>query len=352
MTQLYELSELGRRLCGNRVELALADMAAKHVIERIWARDHTVWKPTANEISNRLGWLRIGDEMRLHLDWLGEFVQTLRAEGYTHAVFLGMGGSSLAPELFRKTFGARPAPSTWSCSTAPCRARCWLSPKRLTRTARCSLSPPNRAARWRRCRSSSSSTVSRGVGGIESAGEHFVAITDPGKPLADLATPLRLPHDVPCRPQHRRALLRAVLLRAGAGGADRVDLPRLLERAGASARTCVRRWRRRRIPVRGWARSWRTGEGLGRDKFTLVRRPGVAGFGDWVEQLIAESTGKEGKGILPVVGEPLAAPSLYSGDDRAFMHLRLHGTNPDDAEMAALEAAGQPVVRLGAARRL
>ena len=347
MTHLYELGELGRRLCGNNVELALADMAAQHVVERIWARDHTVWKPTANEIGNRLGWLRIGDEMQLYLDWLGEFVQTLRADSYTNAVLLGMGGSSLAPELFHKTFGARPGfldlivldstdPGAVLAATEGLDLNCTLfivSSKSGDTVETLSF--------FKYFYGQVASVV-----GIEGAGKHFVAITDPHKPLADLAT--------------RCAFRMTFLADANIGGRYSalsyfglvpaalmgLDLPLLLDRAGALARTCTPQVALTDNPGAQLGAALACAASVGRDKLTFVTSAGLASFGDWVEQLIAESTGKEGKGIVPVVGEPLAAPSLYSGNDRVFVQLRLQGEPAEDATLDALEDAGQPVIRL------
>jgi glucose-6-phosphate isomerase len=183
--------------------------------------------------------------------------------------------------------------------------------------------------------------------GRDRAGAHFAAVTDPGSSLADLARAHAFRHVFLSDPDvggRYAALIPFGLVPAALVGAD---VERLLERAltaAANAAAC-------NCPVQGDNHAARLGAALGelalagRDKLTFFFSPHVASFGDWVEQLVAESTGKEGRGILPVVGEPPAPPEAY-GPDRVFAHLRLEGDETHDRAVADLEKAGHPVIRL------
>jgi len=329
------------------VEAALAEMTRDHIPARIWDRDHTVWKPQPTEISNRLGWLDIAERMGSEVPCLRSLAEDARAAGYTHALLLGMGGSSLAPEVFRKVFGVADgyldlavldstvpgAVLAQAEAHDPARTLFIVSSKSGTTTESLSFFKffYNRTA--------------EAVGG-DRAGEHFVAITDPASALAEPAERCRFRAAYLADPNiggRYSALSHFGLAPAALLG---MDLPRLLARATEAARRCGPA-----VPPGENPGAWLgciLGElaKAGRDKATLVASPLLAPFGDWVEQLIAESTGKEGRGILPVVGEPLGPPNAY-GDDRVFVYLRLHRDDTYDAEMAALERSGQPVVRLG-----
>jgi hypothetical protein len=183
--------------------------------------------------------------------------------------------------------------------------------------------------------------------GPENAGRHFVAITDPGSKLADVARQHRFRYTLINDPNiggRYAALSYFGLFPAALVG---VDLDLLLERAwvaAANAASC-------NCPIQGDNNAGRLGAILGelakngRDKLTLFLSPAIASFGDWVEQLIAESTGKDGLGILPIVGEPVGAPEVY-GNDRVFVYLQLDGDTTYDAALDALAQAGQPVIRL------
>jgi glucose-6-phosphate isomerase len=269
-----------------------------------------------------------------------------RADGYTQALLLGMGGSSLAPEVLRKTFGVQAgfldlavldstdpgAVLAASDAQDPARTLYVVSTKSGGTVETLSLfkffynqvAAADRAGR---------------------AGAHFVAITDPGSQLAKLAEQFDFREvflNDPTIGGRYSALSFFGLVPAALIG---LDLPMLLGRALAAAcgsDSCVRAadspaaWLG--VAVAELAKA-------GSDKLTLVASPAIHGFGDWLEQLIAESTGKEGKGILPVVGESVGAPEVY-GADRAFVYLRLDGDATLDPEVARLEAAGLPVLRV------
>ncbi|GAB4533196.1 MAG: bifunctional transaldolase/phosoglucose isomerase [Anaerolineae bacterium] len=328
------------------VDAALDKMVEKRVVARIWAHDHTVWKPGPTEITNRLGWLNTAEVMSEDWPRLETFVEEVRAAGYTHALLLGMGGSSLAPEVFRKTFGVAPGYLDLAVLDSTDSGAVLASAEGLDLGRTLFITSTK-----------SGSTVETlsffkyfynrvaGVVGADRAGEHFIAITDPDSPLAGLAGRYSFRttflNDANIGGRYS-ALSYFGLVPAALIG---VDIPRLLEDAIAMAcatEACVAD---RENP--GAVLGAILGElaKAGRNKATFVTSPQIASFGDWVEQLIAESTGKEGKGILPVVGEPVGPPEMY-GDDRLFVYLSLEGDNSYDEAVQALEDAGQPVVRL------
>ena len=331
-----------------RVEQSFADARDGALIQRIWDCDHTVWKLDPTEISNRLGWLEIATAMQDELPRLERFAATLRQEGYTAAVLLGMGGSSLAPELMARTFEPQPGALglTVLDSTDPRAVAATVGELDL-RTCLFLVSSKSGGtvetiSLFKYCYNEVAAVV-----GQERAGAHFVAITDPGSSLAELAARYRFRetfHGDPTIGGRYSALsvfgmVPAALLR--------LDLRALLQRAQLAAENGAPA----NCPRDGNNVAARLGLTLatlaaaGRDKLTLITGAELQSLADWVEQLIAESTGKEGTGILPVVGEPVAAPDLY-GQDRLFVYLRLGSRPTLDEAVAALRRAGHPVVTL------
>lgn len=322
----------------------LARMTAQRVVPRIWERDHTVWKPDPAEIANRLGWLEAPDNMGDKTAGMAEFVAGVREEGYTHALLLGMGGSSLAAEVLRGHLAADPIPLDLAIldSTAP---EAVLAAAERSDPARTLYIVSTKSGGTVETISFFRFFYQRAVAawGPAKAGRHFVAITDPGSGVAQLAeryafraTFLNDPHI-----GGRNAALSYVgLLPAAMVG---VDLPRLLDRARAMAHACSA------PPPDNPAARLGAALGVlaqaGRDKMTLVLSPALAHLGDWIEQLIAESTGKEGRGILPVVGEEPAGPAAY-GEDRYFVYLRLQGDTTHGTAVQALAEAGFPLIRM------
>ena len=330
------------------VESALADLQRRQVISRIWSGDHTVWKPDPTEISNRLGWLTVTDMMRKQVPVLEAFADEVRDAEFRHVVLLGMGGSSLDPEVLRQTFGSASGypelivlDSTvpaWVQSVAEA-----IDPAHtlfLVSSKSGSTTEPNMLYAYFR------DLVEKAVG-KHGAGQHFIAVTGPGTALEKMASEQGFgrvfsnPTDIGGR---YSILSYFGLVPASLIG---IDLVKLLDRAD-----CMREGYASCVPAHENPGAW-LGVVMGvltqqgRDKLTLVTSPAIKSFGLWVEQLIAESTGKEGLGIVPVAGEPLAPPNRY-GDDRLFVYLRLAGDDNEeaDAALSALEGAGQPVVRL------
>ena len=333
------------------VDEALGDLETNGVVRRIWAHDHTVWKPSPEEIENRLGWLHIADTLHGSLEPVKTLMHDVRAgdaegEPYTDVLLLGMGGSSLAPELFGKVFGpheegldvqvlnstAPNAVMEYADKLDPNRTLFIVASKSGTTTE--TLSFFKFFYRW--------AAAELGEG---DAGKRFVAITDPGTFLVDLADEFGFRTVFLNDPNiggRYSALSYFGLVPAALAG---VDLDVLLERSLEVSRGCASC-----VGVKENPAAWLgaiLGElaKLGRNKATFVVSSPIAPFGDWVEQLIAESTGKEGTGILPVVGEPLGDPGAY-GEDRLFIHLRMEGDDTSDDQLDILADAGHPVVRL------
>ena len=328
------------------VETALAELDEQRVVERIWQHDHTLWKPDPKEIANRLGWLEIADEMQARLGELQAFADEVREAGYSNVLLLGMGGSSLAPEVFRKVFGVRPGYLDLAVldSTDPGAVKGWtdrLDPKRTlflvstkSGTTVETLSFFKFFYTW---------TVQ--ALGRQAAGEHFVAITDPGSPLVATAEKhgfRRIFLNNPNIGGRYSALSYFGLVPAALVG---VDLEALLERARQAMTDCGPSVPAPQNPAAQLGVVLGQLALRGRDKLTFVAPPEIAPFGDWLEQLVAESTGKEGKGILPVVGEPPGEPGVY-GDDRVFAVASLPRQTEVAASVDSLQRAGHPFVHL------
>lgn len=328
------------------VDSALQEMKADNIMHRIWQHDHTVWKDDPTEITNRLGWLHAPTNFANHVDDINEFVAGVKADGLTDVLLLGMGGSSLAPEVFANVFGGEGLNLAILDSTdagAVLAQAERLDPaKTLFIVATKSGGTVETLSFFKYFYNWTADAL-----GSEAVGSHFVAITDPGSKLEKLAKQYDFRHTFVNDPNMggRYSVLSYFgLVPAGLVG---VDVALLLDRAFSMAcngEGC-------NCPVDGDNNGARLGAIMGelakagRDKITFVASPELANFGDWVEQLVAESTGKEGVGILPIVGEPLGDPSVY-GNDRLFVYLQLAGDDSYSAALAELSMAGHPVARL------
>ncbi len=328
------------------VAAALDEMARDAIVERIWRQDHTVWKPDPDGIANRLGWLRVADAMQESVSRLETVADELRAEGYTHALLLGMGGSSRAADVFRSVLGVRDGYLDVAIldSTDPGAVLVHLERLDLARTLFLVASKSGSTTETLSFFKFFYNQVVDQVG-EEEAGEHFVAITDPGSRLTELGRELGF-RDIflndPNIGGRYSALSFFGLVPAALQGAD---VQRLLDGAMAMVEGCESCVAPSENPAARLGAVLGELAGEGRDKATFVTSHDIARFGDWVEQLIAESTGKAGTGILPVVGEPLGSREDY-GDDRVFVHLRLAGDDSRDEQLSQLASAGHPVVRL------
>lgn len=324
------------------VDTALRRMNAESIVPRIWAGDHTVWKPDPAEISNRLGWLRIADEMAGHIDRLRGFAASVKAAGFSDVLLLGMGGSSLAPEVFARTFGAdvdglnlQVLDST-DADAVQARANSVDLRHTLFVVSTKSGGTVETFSFFKYFYNRLAALV-----GVENAGSHFIAITDPGSGLQKVAERYHF-RDVFLNNPHIGGRYSALsffgLVPAALVGLDVAELVARAQQAAANAQSAGDDNVSAQLgAVMGVLAK------AGRDKVTIAASPAIESFGDWVEQLIAESTGKEGQGILPVVGEPLAGPEKY-GADRLFVYLRLAGDTTHDVAFEALAAAGQPTI--------
>jgi glucose-6-phosphate isomerase/transaldolase/glucose-6-phosphate isomerase len=337
----------------NEIEKATAALEQADVVGRIWQKDHTVWQPEPAEITNRLGWLDVIDSMTAEAATLTSFAGEIKRAGFRHIVLLGMGGSSLAPEVFRQTFGRiKGYPELIVLdSTVPAVIQEVTGAIEMSGILFLVASKSGNTLETGALYGYFREMVTAAVG-QELAGDHFVAITDPGTSLAEkaVAAGFRRSFLNPPDMGGRYAALSYVgLVPAALMG---IDIGALLSRASEMHRDCLPGGPLSRNPG-----AW-LGVILGslarqsRDKLTLLISPELAGFGLWVEQLVAESTGKKGQGIVPVIGEPVMSPEYY-GNDRYFVYVRLDGDNntENDAAIGQLAKAGYPTVTINLSDR-
>lgn len=328
---------------------SLADrLLQDHIVEKIWNRDISAWgaapgSADARSIETRLGWLDVGETMPPHMEQVRRLGQEVRAEGFQTACLLGMGGSSLCAEVLRSVFGiADGHPELTVLDTTD----------ELTLTTAATRMDPARTLFIVASKSGGTVEVAsmerffwqemtRALG--DGAGRHFVAITDPGTALHDLAR-TRGYREIFVNPPDIGGRFSALslfgLVPAAVIGAP-VDA--LLDGGTAMADGC-RQHNRTNAGLELGAFMGAAARD-GRDKLTVALAPSFAALGLWIEQLVAESTGKHGKGLLPVVDEPLGRPDEY-GDDRAFVSIASESDAADEDRLTALEAAGFPVLRL------
>jgi len=330
------------------VEARLRRLDEQRFAERLWVHDDALWgdDPEHRKVAaNRLGWLDVPLTLREEVDALHTLAISIWREGFTQAVLLGMGGSSLAPEVLRLTFGVKPgaieldvldntSPAAVRAVTEACDPRTTLFIVASKSGGTIEIASFEKYFyEWVR--------AARG----DQAGRAFVAITDPGTALEKLALERgyrRVCSNPPDIGGRYSALSYFGLVPASLIGVDTGDL---LDAARAEADASGPK-----VPA-AESPGLRLGAALGelalagRDKLTLVLGPEIASLGSWIEQLVAESTGKQGRGILPVADEPLGPPALY-GSDRVFVAVSLKPLAAEtEAALAALGAAGHPVLR-------
>ncbi len=333
------------------VKAGTADLASQKIMRRIWAHDHTVWNPDPREIENRLGWLVAPEMMEGQVGRLDTFAATVRSEGFTDALLLGMGGSSLAPEALASIFGGNALERgadlrlTIIDSTDPDCIRRRTGGLDLARTLVIVATKSGGTAETLSAFRYMYNAMQ--AAGVRSVGRHFVAITDPGSGLETLAGEYAFRDTFlndPTVGGRYAALTWFGLVPAVLSG---VAVDQLLDRAATAACNAASA----NCPHGADNHAGRLGVILGdlaragRDKLTITTTPGLEGLADWIEQLVAESTGKNGVGIVPVVREPLGAPAVY-GPDRLFVDIRLADDTERTEELTALRGAGHPVVQL------
>jgi glucose-6-phosphate isomerase len=325
---------------------ALKSLQKDRIVKRIWDQDYTVWKAKPDNIINRLGWLNAPADTLEQLSYVHTVLDPVIAEGYKNAILLGMGGSSLAAEVFAKILGNRDGHPQLHI---------------LDTTDPFTISRIGQELDWAKTLflvSSKSGTTLETVSqfhyfynsAVKELGEracrNFIIITDPDSPLEELADRLPLRHGFLSNPAiggRYSALAFPGIVPAALLG---IDVDRLLKNALATAEKEKAEFFNGKLNSSGSVLGAVLGTlaQKGRNKLTFISPPSWAPLGSWLEQLIAESTGKEGKGILPVIAETLNAPAAYN-DDRLFVifHNKEKVNSP---KVSAVIAAGHPVVTI------
>ena len=303
-----------------------------------------MWSDKPDEIVNRLGWLDIAVRMDEERHCISALLQDLQQEGYTQAVLLGMGGSSLAPEVFARTFGSGPMELKILDSTHPAAVQTLADGIDPARTLFIVATKSGTTAETLSLFRFFYKQLQDQLGEAE-AGAHFVAITDAGSELVRLGEACNFRsvfiNDANIGGRYS-ALSHFGLIPAALLG---VNLRRLLRRGQEAKNDCGRHITGSLNPGAQIGVVMAEMAKAGKDKLTVIADEEVASFADWLEQLIAESTGKSGTGIVPVVGEPTASPEAY-GADRLFVHLQWSDAGAQDAKVQALIDAGHPVIRV------
>lgn len=330
-----------------KTETALANLDDRDLVGRIRRGDHTVWRSDPEEIVDRLGWLTLPDDMRGRVSDIEAFASEVREAGFRHVALLGMGGSALGAGAIWHTIGVRegfPQPVLLD-STDPDAVLAASDSVEPASTLFLVSSKSGATLETLLFYDLFESAVSRDSG--NDAGRSFAAITDPRTPLAKMARDrgfLKLFTNPPDVGGRFSVLSLFGLVPAALAG---VDIAELLSRAADMRWACLSDGPAGENPGACLGAAIASAALDGRDKLTLLTSPSLRGFGLWVEQLVAESTGKDGRGIIPVVDEPVLSTENY-GDDRLFIHLRMDGDDNCALDVAArrFEESGHPVVRL------
>ncbi len=331
------------------VDAAIQDWQAKEKVNRLWKGDTSLWTKDAED--KWLGWLHIAEDQANHIQQLTQAADEAAKAGFAHALLLGMGGSSLCPEVLKLTFGkqsGRPALHVLD-STDPAQIKAiesQIDPAKtlfIVASKSGSTLEPNIFRQY-------FFNVSERASGKGNAGKQFVAITDPGSKMQQVAETNKFRYvffGVPSIGGRYSALSNFGLVPGAMMG---VDLRRFLDRTEEMIEACAATVSAVENPGVILGAILGTLHNAGRNKVTIITSPAIYDLGAWLEQLLAESTGKQGKGLIPVDRERLGPPEVY-GNDRIFAYLRLAGNadQQQDAQITALRKAGQPVVTIDVA---
>ena len=331
---------------GKQIAEAANDWRAAGKVRRLWQRDAALW--TGTDEAQWLGWLDIAEKQHEKKDQFERLADEIRGENFSDILLLGMGGSSLCPEVLEKTFGRiQGFPRLHVLdSTDPAQIKTVEKSVDLAKTLFIVSSKSGTTLEPNIFKQYFFERVKQTIG-ADKAGSRFIAITDPGSKLEKEAAADKFRyifHGVPTIGGRYSALSNFGIVPAAAMG---LDVAKFLDRALQMVEACAPAVAVENNPgvmlgiILGQAAK------SGRDKLTIITSPAISDLGAWLEQLLAESTGKEGRGIIPVDREQLSAPEVY-GNDRVFAYLRF-GPAADadqDAKVAALEKAGQPVIRI------
>jgi len=337
------------------VKKNLNDWRASGKVRRLWQGDASLW--TSDDEANWLGWLAITDEQLASAAKLRALADEVKSAAFSDILLLGMGGSSLCPEVLSLTYPQTPGFPRLHIldSTDPAQIRSVEKKVNLAKTLFIVSSKSGSTLEPNIYKQYFFERVQQTIGADE-AGSRFIAITDPGSKMQQVAERDHFRHifyGLPSIGGRYSALSNFGMVPAAAMG---LDTGKFLQRTKEMVEACKPSTPVGQNPGVMLGLIMGTAAKLGHDKITLITSPGISDLGAWLEQLIAESTGKLGKGIIPVDRENIGAPEVYgdansNNDDRIFAYLRLEGA-PDaaqDAKVAALEKAGQPVVRIAVA---
>jgi glucose-6-phosphate isomerase len=336
---------------GSAVRASLEEWHLSGKVRRLWARDASLW--TGADEADWLGWLGITEYQLAHIDHLRSIAEEVKAAGFRHALLLGMGGSSLCPEVIKMTFGKLAGYPELHVldSTDPAQVKTFEDKVDLAKTIFIVSSKSGSTLEPNIFKQYFFERVKRVIG-ADNAGSRFIAITDPGSKMQQVAESGGFRHvffGLPSIGGRYSALSNFGMVPSAIMG---VDVRRLLDRAEEMVQACASCVPAEDNPGVVLGTILGVLAVHGRDKVTITASPGIQGLGAWLEQLLAESTGKEGKGLIPIDRETLGPPETY-GRDRLFVYLRLE-SRPDpsqDAAIDALERAGHPVVRILVADR-
>jgi transaldolase/glucose-6-phosphate isomerase len=340
--QRYSLPESLRK----PVAEALADWRDHDKVRRLWQRDASLW--TNTDEAQWLGWLDIVEKQIAKKADFQKLADEIRKENFTDILLLGMGGSSLCPEVLGKTFGQiKGFPRLHVLdSTDPAQVKAFENRVELSKTLFIVSSKSGSTLEPNIFKQYFFERTKQTVG-AEKAGSRWIAITDPGSKLEKVAQADKFRYIFPGVPNiggRYSALSNFGVIAAAVMG---LDVTKFLDRAEEMVQACAASVPVELNPGVMLGVILGTAAKAGRDKLTIIASPEISDLGAWLEQLVAESTGKQGKGIIPVDREQLSAPEAY-GNDRIFAYLRLESA-PDadqDAKVTALEKAGQPVIRV------
>ena len=331
------------------VKATIADWQSGGKMQRLWQRDATLW--TGSDEASWLGWLDIVDEQIAQHDQLQKIKSDTQLGRFQDILLLGMGGSSLCPEVLKMTFGRQPGYPRMHVldSTDPAQVKSFEHQIDVSKTLFIVSSKSGSTLEPNIFKQYFFERTKQSVGALK-VGSHFIAVTDPGSKMQQVAEADRFRHIAFGRPSiggRYSALSNFGMVPAAVMG---IDTKKFLDRAAEMVRACDAGVDVAENPGAVLGIILGSAAIAGRDKITIITSPGISDLGAWMEQLIAESTGKIGKGIIPVDREHLAAPDVY-GKDRVFAYVRLtSGPDADqDAKVDAIEKAGHPVVRISMA---